>query len=848
MEFLSVYQGLTNFIFNKKKNLTEVLIHTKINNMEECKVKKKKDRFMMINNSVLQVLKRGFFTLFFFGVLLLEIQAQEPIVSPPDTLNVYEQLIKDLEDRGISVVQVIENEELIEKMKSFDINTDSLRYYYNLKSVSEGKDTITVDNGRLILLGRSYGDSIVLRWAPSKIDVWDQTKQSGYTLFRMTQMDQNGEEGLLPQVDPFSRVILADSIKPILPWTLEHIGERIQATDTMAIIAAQAMYGSAFSTSMDIESLDFVERHKERLLRFGFSLLMADRSALAAEVMGLRFVDTTVEIDKKYVYGVYPVGEESGLGNITFIDNDPASFKKVEDIEVLEGDGEINLFWPRNKNTFSGYWIERSDDNGVSWQKMTSEPVVFIEQDDNQGPTNGSLNTERRDSKYNANTHYLYTDKVDNFIKYDYRVSGQTPFADYSNYGFTTGTAGDLTPPPIPQIVTNEVDQETGIASLAWKMDGAPESLTDLAGFSIWEAPRPDSVFVQISAVLPPETRSYVSPAPLEKNRSHYYLLKAVDENGNQTSSYPLYMHIVDDAPPLPPLDPAYLIDDSTGVVTLVWKANEELDLAGYRIYFANNPKSEFSQLTKEPIHQNLFQDTIALVTLSEKIYYKIQAVDLSYNRSEFSEILTVKRPDYVPPVQPVLVLPEIKNEQVTIRWEPSSSADVEKQLIYRRLAAKDQDWQLISVLDNPWVTIFRDSSAMEDQLYEYTMRVQDDAGLFSEYAFPIKVRKTFDRSILQVQNLQAVYNPAIKFVQLSWQFDRPDHELLNDQSYLFYIYRSTDDSSVARYRVHDNQTPVFIDEKITVDGQYSYAVKVIFANKKSSDLSESVSVKVKLE
>ncbi len=74
------------------------------------------------------------------------------------------------------------------------------------------------------------------------------------------------------------------------------------------------------------------------------------------------------------------------------------------------------------------------------------------------------------------------------------------------------------------------------------------------------------------------------------------------------------------------------------------------MDIRGFNVFYSNKPDHEFSLLTKTPLTDTVFRDTISLKTLTKKIYYKVVAVDYNSNYSKFSQILELKRPDVVPP------------------------------------------------------------------------------------------------------------------------------------------------------------------------------------------------------
>jgi len=87
------------------------------------------------------------------------------------------------------------------------------------------------------------------------------------------------------------------------------------------------------------------------------------------------------------------------------------------------------------------------------------------------------------------------------------------------------------------------------------------------------------------------------------------------------------------------PLTPVqFVVDPAWHSVVLNWKANEELDLAGYNIYRSIKDSEEITKLNNELVTENTFTDN----TAESGIYYNyfITAEDVDQNESEYSAIL----------------------------------------------------------------------------------------------------------------------------------------------------------------------------------------------------------------
>ncbi len=112
------------------------------------------------------------------------------------------------------------------------------------------------------------------------------------------------------------------------------------------------------------------------------------------------------------------------------------------------------------------------------------------------------------------------------------------------------------------------------------------------------------------------------------------YVVRAVTIYGSQEveseASPTACVTPVDTFPPAPPT--ALRAVGGEKVVSLIWDANRETDLAGYVVLRAELPGGTFVPITPEPIRETMFNDTT--VTPGVRYAYVVVAVDTSKNRS----------------------------------------------------------------------------------------------------------------------------------------------------------------------------------------------------------------------
>jgi hypothetical protein len=111
------------------------------------------------------------------------------------------------------------------------------------------------------------------------------------------------------------------------------------------------------------------------------------------------------------------------------------------------------------------------------------------------------------------------------------------------------------------------------------------------------------------------------------------YVVRAVDQVGGLSvesdAAAPQCKKLVDTFAPAAPRDLKAL--STEGVISLIWEANSEADLAGYLILRAPAPAEQLVPIVSAPVPETSFNDTVAA---GVRYVYAVEAVDKAGNVS----------------------------------------------------------------------------------------------------------------------------------------------------------------------------------------------------------------------
>ncbi len=663
------------------------------------------------------------------------------------------------------------------------------------------------DSTSVQVIARSMPNKVMLRWAVNQPLAWKKANEYGFRVERAT-IARNGEA-----VVPIERQMLTSS--PLRPKPLEE-WETLATQDQNAAVLAQALYGDSFNTQVPGSQMGTVFAINDELeQRFTFALLAAEQNFEAAKLAGWGFEDKTIKENEKYIYTISVVIPDE---NTMKVDKGTvyASADLYEELPEPIGltgvfsDGHVTLSWNFNllQNLYTNYVVERSKDN-QTFKQLNGAPIFNAQQ-----PKDAREIT------------LFYTDSIPNNTSYQYRIKGKTAFGETGPSSEAIKGEAEENLGFVPRIYQKEIPTDNKVI-LYWEFDEKGNKL--ISGFELRHANTNNGPYKTVKDNIPNTSRK-ITFEGLE--RSNYFTIVAMGNNGVESESYPTLVQPVDSIPPKPPAGLLGVID-TTGIITLNWTKNIEEDLKGYRIFKSNNPDVEFSEVTQSAFVGEVYTDTVIASNLNKKIYYKIQAEDQRYNRSQFSEVLVVDKPDRIPPSPPVLKKYEVTSEGIRINWIPSSSEDVATHVVYRKNGEKDDAlWQIVFESTSLKDTSFLDTKELERNVYRYTVMAKDSTGLESEPANPITVVWNGETLTNNDIKFSGSANRELRFINLSWK-------VKHDDILEYRLYRGNEENNLKLYKTLDGTAKGYNDIDLEINSDYWYGLQLILEGGVLSELKK---------
>lgn len=675
----------------------------------------------------------------------------------------------------------------------------------NLAVIGQKITNVNTDN-KIVVQAKDAIDSVIIRWAPTNPRTWLHANNVGYKIYRYT-LTHNGR--LLKNV-PNTKILIDSMIlpKPLNEW------EKIANQNKYAAITAQAIYGGSFNIEIDAPDIfTIINKSKELENRYSFALLSADHSIEVARLSGLCFVDKNIRSNEEYLYKICVAKQSKQFtidtGFVFVEDSMNLVLPKPADIQARFEDRLAVINWSNKymKDVFSSYILERSDDN-EQFEAINNEPIVAIANE---------LNPK-------GETVFYYDSLPVNYKTYFYRVRGKNIFGDISPPSDTIFGMGQKHISVAPNI--NEVEIiDNKLIKINWHF---PDSFIHLVnGFDILVSTNIYKDYKVINKeLLPASQKKYAFKTSNNVN----YIIVRVSIEEKVIQSNPVLAQLIDKKAPKPPIDIRGEID-STGLVHLIWQANSENDLLGYRVYRAFNLNNEFSQITKGVININKYSDSVYIETLTKNVFYKVVAVDYNFNFSDFSEVLKLKRPDIIPPIPPVFSGIKATDSCIIVKWNKSPSKDIKTHILYRK---HKNNWYKVTESDT---NVYYDYDTRPELLYKYRITAIDNSLNKSDCGTFISAQP-INKAIIDIQfNLKSKIDREEHEITLIWE--QPKKAVKK-----YIIYKSSENQPLHIVAYLNSDLNYFSDSNLTINTIYKYRIRAEFKDGTSSTFSKILTIK----
>jgi hypothetical protein len=656
------------------------------------------------------------------------------------------------------------------------------------------------------VIAKSKKEGLWIRWAPTSATVWQLGNKYGYTVERFTLTAKGDLENVAGE---------KLSVTPLKPYTPAEL-EKLSTTVKEVSVIQELVYGEGVDKTYSANNAASVLQHNKDLEnRFGIALLVCDLSPEVAKAAGLFIQDNKAEKGKRYIYRVSIAKQPTTLkiepGVVVIDVTEEKPLVGLTDLKAEFRDKTVSLSWSTllHSGVYSSYYIEKSED-GKAFKKVTDLPYVHMSE---------QPGTEKA----------FFVDSLETNNKtYYYRIAGNSPFGETGPPSNVASGEGhdDLS----GYLVIREGKAiENKKVRIVWEFPAEAEKMIE--GFHISRANKAGGPYTVVTkAPLEKTTREYVDETGFYNT---YYQLTAIDRTGKETSrSFPFHVQIEDNSPPAIPVTLTGSIDKN-GIAAVRWQPVKDNDLMGYSVFRSNSLTEEFVEITQKLIVKPAFTDTINIRVLNKKIFYRVIAVDKNYNASEFSEVLTLTRPDVVPPVAPVFTKAQIDSSAIVLQWTNSTSEDIAN-VELTRIEKEDKMNRTVKTFTPPLlVSTHKDASLTPGKTYQYKLTVYDSAGNKAESVSPQLYFETGVRSA--VRDIKATVDRDKKQISFQWKN--------SVQAIRCTIYRKKNNEPLLLYQTLDGNVESFVDKNITINNNYSYKVQVIYPKGIKSALSEEIKV-----
>ena len=687
-------------------------------------------------------------------------------------------------------------------------------------------------HAQIKVLARSYGDSVVLRWAPADFVSWRFINHVGVDVLRYD-----------PETGEIDTLALA-----LKPTPLERFRSLYPESDSLAMMGMGSIYNEKQPNPMEtrddpVTMGSLFDIHQDQQMQLGVAVLVSEWRPDVANHMAMRWTDRTAKRGKTYSYSIVPTEVDTTMnlmldaGVIDDVENIPqkAAPFDVELSDSVSAPDGVFLTWP--DKDYSSYEIERREQGTTTWRRLNDKPYLVMLPD-------------------LGGTDCFYGDNVPKPGVYEYRVFAHDPFGELTEASpVHTVRVGDLVPPRPPRITwinidrPNEDDPSAEIwADIHFVKDTMEADFVGCIPMYYHERitegrwrPLVDKPLAPTDTVCRIDVTNLVTGD---------VVIAAYDTAKNVSYSIPQLLRVRDLRAPKAPTGLQAKTHVENGTITLTWDALKDDDISYYEVVFANDSTHQFMTPTSGQTRDTTWTDTVLMDVNQKYIYYKVRAIDYSTNVGPFSEMLQVIRPSNVPPSQAHLDSTIVSGKGIYMRWIAGNDEQMNYHLVLRRRQSS-KVWTVLYRCDadsvkanNDVIELMDTPDASINEQWVYAVESFNYSGVSSGLSLQYMVRFDGEKLFSWPLRLHGTYDPHEKETRLAWEMDaNPPYS----GEWYFCIYRQGPDDDRPKFLMSAQpEERAFSDYLLRAGEQASYYIMIQYADGRASEPSNTITVEGK--
>ncbi len=380
--------------------------------------------------------------------------------------------------------------------------------------------------------------------------------------------------------------------------------------------------------------------------------------------LGIYYQDQSLVLNQRYRYKVIQKAalsdKEIGITDWLQASAEVSITGPVQEVVLEAGKKSVSFYWKEEPLRFWAVNVWRKQRGQSDFIKVNTNPLMTAD-------TDSSGKSERK---------LMFEDNgLSENIFYEYKIVGLGFFGEETAIGGTYPIyIKDRNAPERPTLQLDSVNKLN--VTLFWR----PTNVSDHSGYYLFRGTNTNGPFEKLNEIPLKETQF---KDQVTRPNDYYYFLVSQDTAGNEAVSEKIIVNVEDIFPPAIPSGLKVVAD--TGYFALTWKANTEADLWGYYVFRALDSVNvkNMVPLNANPITGLSFQDTLNRVARN-RFYYRIVAVDSSYNRSEYSSFSAATLPNSYPPAQPHIrrITIDTIQKELIVHWTANVETDLSHYLI----------------------------------------------------------------------------------------------------------------------------------------------------------------------